>query len=145
MTVSKHPVPPQAQRAPPGSMLTWPNSPAPPPAAAEELAIDEDGGADAFGKLDDDEDGGVAVRAEPFLGEGQRPGIVLDGRRDAEAVLEEAGDRDVLPPSEVAVFGREPRVAVDKARSGDADAPDGAASDAGEEPEGPFEARVQSG
>ena len=93
------------------------------PVAGEELAIDEQAGADALADLDEQEvlAGGVAVGE---LGQGGHVGVVGHVHGQAQGALEVTGQGHVVP-AEVGRLG-DHTVGVDHAGAADADAQDGA-------------------
>src|SRR5690606_32904989 len=64
--------------------------------AADELATDDDAGADAHAHLDHDH-GGVVGPQGPVLAEGHDVGVLVDGHGRAEALGEDLGDHVAVP------------------------------------------------
>ena len=65
--------------------------------AAEQLAVEDEAGADAAPDLDRDEVVGPLVAVEQERREGRRTAVVGDDRREAVAVGEERAERQVGP------------------------------------------------
>ena len=90
--------------------------------ATEQLVAQDEPGTDAATDLDDDQVLRPLVATEQVGGEGGGAAVVGDDRREAVALLEDPGERQVLPvevdrPADGAV-------GVDHARGADADAQD---------------------
>ncbi len=88
--------------------------------AAVELAVDDDAAADTGADGDEDQVAAAAPRAFMELAIGRQLGIVLEMGGHARGGLEQAGDRDVVPPGQVR--GVDEHALHRVGRAGDADA-----------------------